>query len=121
MSRVDVAASDEVIEGKLTSVEASGERILLTRVAGRARAFQNRCPHLGLPLAKGRLDGQTIRCPWHGSRFDMCTGENLDWVNAFVGIPLPAFARPLVSFGKRPAPIVTYPVVESGGRVHVEI
>ena len=30
---------------------------------------------LGGPLDEGEREGDTVVCPWHGSRFDLCTGE----------------------------------------------
>ena len=34
----------------------------------------NRCSHRGGPLVEGAIDGPCIRCPWHGSQFDIATG-----------------------------------------------
>jgi nitrite reductase/ring-hydroxylating ferredoxin subunit/uncharacterized membrane protein len=34
----------------------------------------NRCSHRGGPLAGGELRGSCVRCPWHGSEFDLATG-----------------------------------------------
>lgn len=34
----------------------------------------NRCSHRGGPLADGELHGSCVRCPWHGSQFDVATG-----------------------------------------------
>jgi hypothetical protein len=31
------------------------------------------------------VDGNIITCPFHGSKFDMCTGENLDCVTGIAG------------------------------------
>ena len=29
----------------------------------------------GLPLSEGELDGNLVQCPWHASRFEICTGQ----------------------------------------------
>ena len=50
-----------------------------------------------------------LKCPWHGSRFDVRTGENMDWVNAFAGIPMPKWTHGMISMGKAPAPLQTVP------------
>jgi nitrite reductase/ring-hydroxylating ferredoxin subunit len=44
---------------------------------GEVCALAATCSHLGGPLDKGRREGDTVICPWHGSRFDLCTGEVL--------------------------------------------
>ena len=33
------------------------------------------CSHLGGPLDQGKREGDTVVCPWHGSRFDLCIGR----------------------------------------------
>jgi len=114
-----VASAAEVETGKLTVVTAGGRSALLTRIDGRIVAFANWCPHLGLPLARGQLDGKVLRCPWHGSRFDVCSGENLDWANAFIGIPMPGWTHKLLAMGKAPAPLETLAVEERDGEVYV--
>ena len=35
----------------------------------------NRCSHRGGPLADGDLNAGCLRCPWHGSEFDLATGR----------------------------------------------
>jgi nitrite reductase/ring-hydroxylating ferredoxin subunit len=119
MSRVEVAKSGDVHEGKLHAVRAGERSILLTRIDGKVRAIENKCPHLGLPLARGKVVDGTVRCPWHGSRFDICSGKNLDWVSAVAGIPLPQWSRPLVALGKQPAPVCTFETAEESGSVFV--
>jgi nitrite reductase/ring-hydroxylating ferredoxin subunit len=32
------------------------------------------CTHQGGPLAEGEREGDVVTCPWHGSRFDLCSG-----------------------------------------------
>ena len=43
---------------------------------GKYFAVQNRCPHAGVGLAGGFIDGNNITCPGHGWQFDIKTGEH---------------------------------------------
>jgi nitrite reductase/ring-hydroxylating ferredoxin subunit/uncharacterized membrane protein len=70
--------SSELGEGKLRRVEVQGLRVLLARRDGRVRALVETCTHLGGPLGDGTLEGDSIRCPWHGSRFALDDGRVLD-------------------------------------------
>ena len=83
-------------------------------------AVANKCPHLGLPLANGKVDGETITCPFHGSKFDLKSGENLDWVTSFVGMRVPEWSRRLLEMGKRPAPVTVFQVVVEDGKLYLE-
>ena len=48
-----------------------GESMLLYRQQdGTPKAMQNRCPHRGMPLSKGRLKGDTVICGYHGFNYD---------------------------------------------------
>jgi nitrite reductase/ring-hydroxylating ferredoxin subunit len=38
-------------------------------------AISDRCSHLGGPLSRGKVDGTSVTCPWHGSVFDMRDGR----------------------------------------------
>ncbi|MGH8432059.1 MAG: Rieske (2Fe-2S) protein [Solimonas sp.] len=120
MTRLKLAASGEVREGQLHAASAEGQSVLLTRVGGKVCAVHNRCPHMGLPMTRGKVVDGVIRCPWHGSRFDACTGANLDWVPAVGSMPLPQWSRALVALGREPAPLKTLAVLESEGTVYLE-
>lgn len=121
MKRIKVAGSTEIQEAKLHAVQAEGNSVLLTRVQGKVCAIAGKCPHLGLPMKGGKVVDGTIQCPWHGSRFDVCTGKNLDWTNSFIGIPMPKWTHSLIALGKKPAPVQTFVASEEGGSVFVEI
>jgi nitrite reductase/ring-hydroxylating ferredoxin subunit/uncharacterized membrane protein len=57
-------------------VKVAGEAVLVTRSAsGDLCAIANTCSHFGGPLAEGEREGDIVVCPWHGSRFDVCSGE----------------------------------------------
>lgn len=121
MNKTEVAKSAQIQAGEVHLVSAGGHSIALTRVDGAVCAFENKCPHLGLSLARGKIENGAITCPWHGSRFDICTGKNLDWVNSVVGIPLPQWTHNLIALGKSPAPVRTFVVSETAGTVFVDL
>jgi nitrite reductase/ring-hydroxylating ferredoxin subunit len=70
------AVLDEAeVEGEaLRRVEVEGVPVVVTRVEGQICAIAATCSHLGGPLDEGERDGRVVVCPWHGSRFDLCTG-----------------------------------------------
>ncbi|HET8731374.1 MAG TPA: Rieske 2Fe-2S domain-containing protein [Moraxellaceae bacterium] len=121
MSRVEVARSEDVKENKAVAVKAGDVPLLLTRVGGKACAVSSKCPHLGLPLGKGKIENGSITCPFHGSRFDMCTGDNLDWCAAVVGIPVPGWTSRLLALGKKPQSLPVYETTEENGKVFVRL
>lgn len=72
-----VCDEEELNGGKLVGVELEGETVVVSRSeeSGEVCAIAATCSHLGGPLDEGKRDGDTVTCPWHGSRFDLCTGE----------------------------------------------
>jgi Rieske [2Fe-2S] domain len=42
------------------------------------RSRDEKCSHLGSPLSEGKLEGETIQCPWRGSRFSIRDGHVVD-------------------------------------------
>jgi len=72
-----VCAESELNGGKLVGVELEGESVVVSRSeeSGEVCAIAATCSHLGGPLDEGKRDGDSVVCPWHGSRFDLCTGE----------------------------------------------
>lgn len=59
---------------KPTHAEHEGVPILLVRRNDRVFALAETCSHFGAPLAEGKLIGDSIECPWHGSRFALADG-----------------------------------------------
>ena len=112
-------------QGELRSVDADGTALIVTRDGASFCAASNRCPHLGFPLDKGpagvRFEDGVVQCPWHNSRFELCSGDNLDWATGFAGREVPRWSRPLVALGRKPAPLKTYPVVIDGDDVLIEL
>jgi nitrite reductase/ring-hydroxylating ferredoxin subunit len=53
-----------------------GTPVLIARSSsGQVCAIASTCSHHGGPLAEGSREGDVVRCPWHGSRSDICTGR----------------------------------------------
>ena len=66
-----VAAWDREIGRQPLARMILGEPIVLYRQEdGRPVALEDRCCHRHLPLSLGQLEGDTLRCGYHGLRFD---------------------------------------------------
>jgi len=59
-------------------VDIGGRRILLANVEGRLYAADDTCTHEEASLSTGFLKGELVKCPLHGSRFNVRTGEALE-------------------------------------------
>lgn len=60
---------DKLGSGELVRRSARGTDVLLVRSGSRIHALLDRCNHRGCSLSEGELDGTSITCPCHGSRF----------------------------------------------------
>lgn len=98
--QVDVLASDELHEGKPMVVEVERVPVMLVRQNGEIHAVDAWCPHAGGPLADGTIEGDTVVCPWHQSRFCLRDGKAMD--------------------GPAASPLRTFNVTESNGRILLE-
>ena len=74
---------EDLPEGKLKRVLYKETPLLLVRRGGEVYALAETCAHLGGPLAEGKLEGDTVVCPWHASRFTLESGEVVDGPSAF--------------------------------------
>ncbi|HTO55892.1 MAG TPA: aromatic ring-hydroxylating dioxygenase subunit alpha [Myxococcota bacterium] len=64
------AWSHELEAGQPRGVQVIGEPIVLYRRGdGGAVALEDRCPHRHAPLSLGRIEGDDLRCMYHGLRF----------------------------------------------------
>jgi nitrite reductase/ring-hydroxylating ferredoxin subunit len=123
--RVRVGSVADFADGKLHAVDAAGTSVVVGLAGGSLCAARNRCPHLGFSLTKGPgglkyADGQVV-CPWHNSRFDLASGENLDWAPGFAGRDMPRWSRKMIALGRKPSPLTTYEVTVEGDDVYVEL
>ncbi len=73
--KVRLEGMDRVQPGQMVLLHVASKRIVLANAEGKLLAFEDRCTHRGGSLAAGALVCGTVQCPWHGSQFDVATGE----------------------------------------------
>jgi vanillate monooxygenase len=66
-----VAARSDEIDDKPLGRQICGQRIaFFRRAGGQAAALEDFCPHRGAPLSLGKVEGDTLVCPYHGLAMD---------------------------------------------------
>jgi nitrite reductase/ring-hydroxylating ferredoxin subunit len=75
---IKIGKVDELRPGSMKRVDINGRRMLLANVNGRFCATDDTCTHEDASLSTGSLRGGLVKCPLHGSRFNVCTGEVLE-------------------------------------------
>jgi nitrite reductase/ring-hydroxylating ferredoxin subunit/uncharacterized membrane protein len=76
---VPVLDEEELPQNGTRKVEVDGVGVLLSRSSGgEVCAISSVCSHLGGPLEEGNREGASVVCPWHGSRYDLCSGKVLE-------------------------------------------
>ncbi|TVY04235.1 Rieske (2Fe-2S) protein [Cohnella terricola] len=91
--RHEVCADGELLPGMRKVVTIRRQEIVVLNVEGRLYALQNRCPHMGVPLAHGAVCGTMvpsdpgthvygchnaiIKCPLHGWEYSLESGHNV--------------------------------------------
>ena len=72
----------EIPEGERKLVKVNGVEVAVFHHGGRFYALNNTCPHRQGPLVRGTVEtaavgsGCFVRCPMHGWRFDLATGDS---------------------------------------------
>jgi phenylpropionate dioxygenase-like ring-hydroxylating dioxygenase large terminal subunit len=100
-----LAWSHEVKRGKAHGVTFAGEPIVLVRTeSGVTFALEDRCAHRQVPLHGGVVEGENIRCCYHGWTYD-CSGRCVD---------IPYLGRERLPNGVR-----SYPCREEQGLIFV--
>ena len=72
---VKIASLNDIQPVQMKIFQFSGEEVCVVNIDGKYYAINNKCTHEGGPLADGILEGYEVECPWHGSKFDVRTGE----------------------------------------------
>lgn len=120
MTKTKIATTADVNADKAFKAKANDQTLLVAKVGSQYCAIANKCPHLGLPMSKGKVENGVITCPFHGSKFEMCSGKNVEWVETFAGIPLPGAAKKMMAMGKAPANVANFSVTQEGEDLFVD-
>jgi nitrite reductase/ring-hydroxylating ferredoxin subunit/uncharacterized membrane protein len=75
---VAVLPETKLADGKLTRAMYHETPILLVRRGDRLFAMAETCSHFSGPLSEGKLEGDTVVCPYHFSRFALEDGRVID-------------------------------------------
>ncbi|HLU98442.1 MAG TPA: Rieske 2Fe-2S domain-containing protein, partial [Thermobifida alba] len=71
----EIGRVEDFPEGRPTRADVGEVPLAVVRTGGQVRALVGVCAHLGGPLDQGEIvDGDCIRCPWHGSTFRAADG-----------------------------------------------
>lgn len=82
--------SKDLKKGEARSIRLGWQRLAVFRGEdGAVRALDAFCPHMGADLSNGRVEGNALRCYFHGWRFDQDGG----CVDTSCGAPPPRSAR----------------------------
>ena len=78
-SLVRIGALSDLDPDAAHTVETRTGRFCVRRWQGQWHAHSATCPHLLGPLNDSKIDADgLITCPWHGYRFQIATGQNVD-------------------------------------------
>jgi 3-phenylpropionate/trans-cinnamate dioxygenase ferredoxin subunit len=94
----------DVADGAAVRIELAEFDVAVIRVRDEVFALEDVCSHAEFPLTDGEVenvDGPTIECALHGSRFDLRTGKPL-------GPPATQ-------------PVRTFPVAVDNGDVYIDL
>jgi nitrite reductase/ring-hydroxylating ferredoxin subunit len=84
-----VCRTDELPIGRMRSFAVGGQKIVLYHLSDGFFATQASCTHVFAPLARGKIiDDCSVQCPLHRARFDIRSGEVVNWANFPPGIQL---------------------------------
>lgn len=103
-----LAKASEIPPGERKLLKVNGVDVAVFHQGGRFYALNNACPHRQGPLIRGTIvepvEGSVeslcaIRCPMHGWKFDLATGD---------------------SHG-RPENATVYPLIQQDGELYIEL
>ncbi|MBI2852461.1 MAG: Rieske (2Fe-2S) protein [Chloroflexi bacterium] len=112
---VPVAKTNALKNGEMMSVTIGQSEILIARVEGKFYAADNICPHMGAPLARGKLEGTIVTCPRHASKFNLADGRVVRWTD-WTGIK-----ASVSKLFRAPRGLTVYPVKVENDNILVRI
>ena len=115
MTWVQALPRENLEAGGRQVVKIGDRKILLVDLDGKICAVNNACPHLKLPLKKGKITDGAIVCPFHRSAFDLCTGEVKNWT------PFPPVVGNLLGKISTEKKLEVFPTRIESGKIWVDV
>ena len=112
---IRLANTKDLTDGTMKKYQVQGIEILIARIEGKYYAGQNKSPHFGGDLSKGKLVGNVVTCPRHGSQFNVTDGSVVRWLKG-TGL-ISSIGKTL----KSPHKLITYNTKIEGQDILVEI
>jgi 3-phenylpropionate/trans-cinnamate dioxygenase ferredoxin component len=92
---------DEFRDGEAIGAKVGDQEVAVAKDGDEIFAVEDICSHAAVPLSEGDVEGCTVECWLHGSRFDLRTGKP-------TGLPATE-------------PVATFPVEVRGTEVYVDV
>lgn len=106
---------DTLTVGDKKAFNVDGNKVLLVRLDDGFYATAAKCPHLSMPLEKGKLvDGSRLQCKFHRAEFDVKTGKACQWACFPPGIQVMNVIR-----GQKD--LATFATKIEDGRIYVDL
>ena len=106
MAKSKIGKKADFPQGKLNGIDVGGKKILVVNLEGKLYAIDGICTHMGGHLWEGKLIGNVVKCPRHGSEYDLRNGK--------------VMKGPWVPFGKA-HDLGSYPVTIEGDDVSIDV
>jgi len=114
MAKHTVCPAGDLPVGSMRAFRAGDAKVVVYHLEEGFFATQGSCTHVFAPLARGSIvETCQVQCPFHRARFDIRTGEVIEWANFPPGVQLLNAVR-----GEKA--LRTYPVSVVDGEVVVE-
>lgn len=115
MAKHTVCSENELPLGEKKAFKVGGTKIVVYHLEDGYFATQSSCTHTFGPLARGKIiDDCQVQCPLHRARFNIRTGEVVEWANFPPGVQL-------LNTIRSEKALQTYQVTVEGGKIQVEI
>ena len=89
MARHIVGDESDVPIGTLKAVKAGSTKVIVYHLEDGFHATQANCTHVFAALGRGSIvEDCQVQCPFHRARFDIRTGEVVEWANFPPGVQL---------------------------------
>jgi nitrite reductase/ring-hydroxylating ferredoxin subunit len=116
MSWTKVLSQDELPPDARKVVKVEQRAILLLNHNNQIYAVDNTCPHMKLPMSKGKVtDSGEIICPFHRSCFKLDTGNVAEWT------PFPPGVGKVLGMISKEKKLPVFPTRIQEGSIWVEV